>query len=103
MDNREYEILANEIRGSAAVNMHDRAYISEEDVTIPISDEYVHFNNLDEYGFDDEEGIDAIDENLQQDDFIHNDEIHFEHDGDGVNAPIEVLIVLEGFATVNSR
>ena len=66
-------------------------------------DEYVHFNHLDEYGFDDEDGMDAIDKNLQQYDFIHNDDIHLEHDGDGVNAPVEVLIVSEGFAIVDYR
>ena len=103
MDNREYEIPTNEIGGSAAANMHDGASISEEDVAIPTSNEYVHFNDLDEYGLDDEDGIDAIDENLQQDDFIHDDNIHLEHDRDGVNAPIEVPIVSEGFAIVDSR
>ena len=80
--------------------MHDGAYNFEEDVAVPTSDEYMHFNNLDEYGFDDEDGID---ENLQQDDFIHNDDIHLEHDRDGVNAAVEVPIVSEGFATVDSR
>ena len=83
--------------------MHDEAYISEENVAIPTSDEYMHFNNLDEYGLDDEDEIDVIDENLQQDDFIHNDDIHLEHDGDGVNALVEVPIVSEGFAIVDSR
>ena len=90
LDNREYEIPANEIGGSAPANMHDGAYISEEDVAIPTSNENVHFNNVDEYGFNDE------------DDFIDNDDIHLEHDGDGVNAPVEVPIMSEGFATVES-
>ena len=44
-----------------------------------------------------------IDENLQQYNFIHNDDIHLEHDGDGVNALIEVSIVSEGFTTVDFR
>ena len=64
LDNREYEIPANEIRGSTAANIHDGAYISEENVAIPTSDEYVHFKDLDEYGFDDEDEIDTIDANL---------------------------------------
>ena len=55
--------------------------------------------------FDDEDRINAIEKNLQQDDFIHNDDIDLEHDGDRVNvevnAPVEVLIMLEGFATAN--
>ena len=64
LDNREYKIPTNEIGGSTTANMHDGAYISEEDVTIPTSDEYMHFKDLDEYGFDDEDRIDAIKENL---------------------------------------
>ena len=65
LDNREYKIPANEIGGLAAANMHDGAYIFEEDVAIPTSNEFVHFNNLDEYGFDDEDGTEVINENLQ--------------------------------------
>ena len=67
--------------------------------------EYVHFNHLDEYGFDDEDGINETEKNLQQDNFIHNDDIDLEHDRDEVNvrvnAPVEVPILLEGFAMTN--
>ena len=65
----------------------------------------MEFNNFDEYGFDDEDGIDMIEENLQQDDFIHDDDIDLEHDNVGVNvevnAVVEDSIVLEGFVTTN--
>ena len=70
LNNREYKIPTYEIRGLATANMYDRAYISEEDVEMLTSVEYMHFNHHNEYGFDNEDGIDMIEENLQQDDFI---------------------------------
>ena len=35
MDNKEYEIPTNEIKGSFVVNMHNGACISKDDVAIP--------------------------------------------------------------------
>ncbi|KAF3433766.1 hypothetical protein FNV43_RR24869 [Rhamnella rubrinervis] len=78
------------------------AYIRREDVATAALDEYVPLKNPHDVGFEDEDGLDVIEENVQQDGFIDNDGIDFDC---GVNvqetAPFEVPIVSEGFATAN--